>query len=118
MRTLPEVLNTLPIKTGAILNPSPADATLVTGVNTVGTVRVNCLAQLEALLNICANGAEILAILIGSFLLLKALTRTGDCSRKRASYAIAGVAIATLSFFVPYAMNWCVVAARDANLFS
>ncbi len=45
--------------------PQGADATYITGVNTAGTVRVNNLANLEALLNILANGMEILGIAWG-----------------------------------------------------
>jgi hypothetical protein len=41
------------------------EATVVQGVNTAGTVRVNNLANLEALLNIIANGMEILGIAWG-----------------------------------------------------
>ena len=39
--------------------------TYVKGVNTAGTVRVNNLANLEALLNIMANGIEVLGICWG-----------------------------------------------------
>ncbi len=41
------------------------EATVVQGVNTAGTVRVNNLANIEALLNIIANGMEILGIAWG-----------------------------------------------------
>ncbi|MFN8551202.1 MAG: hypothetical protein U0103_06920 [Candidatus Obscuribacterales bacterium] len=47
------------------IGPQGTDATFVTGVNTAGTVRVNNLANLEALLNIIANGMEILGIAWG-----------------------------------------------------
>ncbi len=48
--------------TNGTIGPQGADATYVTGLNTAGTVRVNNLANLEALLNIIANGMEILGI--------------------------------------------------------
>ncbi len=55
------------------IGPQGDDFTVVTGVNTAGTVRVNMLAMLEALLNVVANGAEIITVLWGSGLLLTAL---------------------------------------------
>ncbi|HEY9733797.1 MAG TPA: hypothetical protein V6C89_17935, partial [Drouetiella sp.] len=51
--------------TNGTIGPQGQDATFVTGVNTAGTVRVNNLANLEALLNIIANGMEILGIAWG-----------------------------------------------------
>ncbi|HEY9785493.1 MAG TPA: hypothetical protein V6D17_08845, partial [Candidatus Obscuribacterales bacterium] len=51
--------------TNGTIGPQGADATFITGVNTAGTVRVNNLANLEALLNIIANGMEILGIAWG-----------------------------------------------------
>ena len=41
------------------IGPQGQDATEIRGVNTAGTVRVNNLANLEALLNIIANGLEV-----------------------------------------------------------
>ena len=51
--------------TNGTIAPQGADATVIQGVNTAGTVRVNNLANLEALLNIIANGMEILGIAWG-----------------------------------------------------
>src|SRR5262249_18507948 len=51
--------------TNGTIGPQQGDATVVQGVNTAGTVRVNNLANLEALLNIIANGMEILGIAWG-----------------------------------------------------
>ena len=50
---------TLQGATNGTISPQGAEATVVQGVNTAGTVRVNNLANLEALLNIIANGMEI-----------------------------------------------------------
>src|SRR5215213_3717282 len=44
--------------TNGTIGPQGGDATVIQGVNTAGTVRVNNLANLEALLNIIANGME------------------------------------------------------------
>ncbi|MBX9687924.1 MAG: hypothetical protein K2X27_14555, partial [Candidatus Obscuribacterales bacterium] len=51
--------------TNGTIGPQGSDATVIQGVNTAGTVRVNNLANLEALLNIIANGMEILGIAWG-----------------------------------------------------
>jgi hypothetical protein len=98
--------------------PQGAQATFVTGVNTAGTVRVNNLANLEALLNIIANGMEILGIawggptMIMGFMHMAAGTQD---AMKRVMFGAAGV---TGGLATPGAINWLVASARDANLFS
>jgi hypothetical protein len=100
------------------IGPQGADATYVTGVNTAGTVRVNNLANLEALLNIIANGLEILGIawggptMIMGFMHMAAGTQD---AMKRVLYGAAGV---TGGLATPGCINWLVASARDANLFS
>ena len=102
----------------ATIGPQGMNATWVTGVNTAGTVRVNNLANLEALLNIMANGMEILGIawggptIIMGFMYMAAGTQD---AMKRVMFGMAGVVggLAT-----PGVINWLVASARDANLFS
>jgi hypothetical protein len=104
--------------TNGTIGPQMQDATYVTGVNTAGTVRVNNLANLEALLNIIANGMEILAIawggptMIMGFMHMAAGTQD---SMKRVLFGAAGV---TGGLATPGCINWLVASARDANLFS
>jgi hypothetical protein len=104
--------------TNGTIGPQMDDATFVTGVNTAGTVRVNNLANLEALLNIIANGMEILAIawggptMIMGFMHMAAGTQD---SMKRVLFGAAGV---TGGLATPGCINWLVASARDANLFS
>jgi len=104
--------------TNGTIGPQMDDATYVTGVNTAGTVRVNNLANLEALLNIIANGMEILAIawggptMIMGFMHMAAGTQD---SMKRVLFGAAGV---TGGLATPGCINWLVASARDANLFS
>ncbi len=104
--------------TNGTIGPQGADATSVVGVNTAGTVRVNNLANLEALLNITANGMEILGVawggptMIMGFMHMAAGTQD---SMKRVLYGGAGV---TGGLATPGAVNWLVASARDANLFS
>jgi hypothetical protein len=100
------------------IGPQGADATYVTGVNTAGTVRVNNLANLEALLNIIANGLEILGIawggptMIMGFMHMAAGTQD---AMKRVLYGVSGV---TGGLATTGCINWLVASARDANLFS
>jgi hypothetical protein len=102
----------------ATIAPQGSQATFVTGVNTAGTVRVNNLANLEALLNIIANGMEILGIawggptMIMGFMHMAAGTQD---AMKRVMFGAAGV---TGGLATPGAINWLVASARDANLFS
>ena len=104
--------------TNGTIGPQGKDATYITGVNTAGTVRVNNLANLEALLNIIANGLEILGIAWGGptmilgFMHMAAGTQD---SLKRVLFGATGV---TGGLATPGCINWLVASARDANLFS
>lgn len=100
------------------------DATYITGINTAGTVRVNNMANLEAMLNIMANGIEILGLLLGGALASKAIFAMAQGSPKetnglphsaRLAYGILAIAG---GLAVPGMVNWLVASARDANLFS
>jgi hypothetical protein len=104
--------------TNGTVGPQGTDATVISGVNTAGTVRVNNLANLEALLNIIANGMEILGIawggptMIMGFMHMAAGTQD---AMKRVMWGAAGV---TGGLATPGCINWLVASARDANLFS
>lgn len=93
-----------------------ADPTLLQGVNTAGTVRVNMLANLEALLNICANGAQLTGIIWGAFLLWACVRKLRQPGFGRA-FAFAMLPI-ILGVCTPGSINWVVATARDAGLFS
>ena len=101
----------------ATIGPQGADATIITGVNTAGTVRVNNLSNLEALLNIIANGMEILGIawggptIIWGFMNMAAGTQD---AMKRIIWGMSGV---TGGLATPGCINWLVASCRDANLF-
>ena len=104
--------------TNGTIGPQGADATIIMGVNTAGTVRVNNLANLEALLNIIANGMEILGIawggptMIWGFMNMAAGTQD---AMKRIIWGMGGV---TGGLATPGMINWLVASCRDANLFS
>lgn len=136
-RQTPEVANALteealqaPVLQGATngsVGPQGTDATVISGVNTAGTVRVNNLANLEALLNIIANLSEIGFALAGVLLILHGIARGGEVmvevmgqefefgSGKRIT---VGAALILIGLTIPGLINFFVASARDANLFS
>lgn len=100
------------------IGPQGADATFITGVNTAGTVRVNNLANLEALLNILANGMEILGIAWGGPTLIYGFMKMAAGSKDAVKGIIHGCCGVTGGLATPGLINWLVASARDANLFS
>ena len=101
------------------IGPQGVDATYVTGINTAGTVRVNNLANLEALLNIIANGCELLFMSIGVVMIVSALINIAKKNAMGTARQIGvGVACAIIGLATPGVINWLVASARDANLFS
>jgi hypothetical protein len=103
----------LQVATNGTVGPQGADATYITGVNTTGAVRVNNLANIEALLNIFANLAEILGIAFGGFTIINTIMK--DRNAKKIVY---GVLMILLGLATPGVLNWLVCSARDSNLFS
>lgn len=106
------------------IGPQGTDATIIYGVNTAGTVRVNNLANLEALLNIIANLGEIGCLIAGILLIIqgfvnKTVLRLGeDIELGPGGKIVLGVLTALIGFGLPGMINWFVASARDANLFS
>ncbi len=115
---------TLQGATNGTIGPQGADATYITGINTAGTVRVNNMANLEAMLSIFANGFEILGVLYGGALAVKAIFALAQGSpQERDGYThpqrLAFGALCIIGgLAVPGLVNWFVASARDANLFS
>lgn len=118
------VAHTQEYQSGAMLqgatNGTSADATVIYGINTSGTVRVNNLANLEALLNIIANGGEIVGIALGAINILLGLMSKGmkfpfpmGCRAR----VLFGFALLVIGLAIPGSINWLVASARDANLF-
>lgn len=104
--------------TNGTVGPQGSDATYITGVNTAGTVRVNNLANLEALLNILANGMEILGIAWGGPTLIYGFMHMAAGSKDSVKRIITGCCGVTGGLATPGLVNWLVASARDANLFS
>jgi hypothetical protein len=118
---------TLSGTTSGTIGPQGADATYVTGVNTGGTVRVNNLANLEALLNIIANLSEIGLALSGGIIVLHSLIENKTIVVELLGREIEighgqrmaiGIGLVLLGLAFPGMINWFVASARDANLFS
>ncbi|MDX2106897.1 MAG: hypothetical protein SFY67_10890 [Candidatus Melainabacteria bacterium] len=109
--------------TNGTIGPQGGDATVIMGVNTAGTVRVNNLANLEALLNIIANLMELGSIFLGGLLLLHGIFLRGRVAIMGVEISpfariSLGVVICALGLLTPGLINWFVASARDANLFS
>lgn len=117
---------TLQGATNGTIGPQGADATYVTGINTAGTVRVNNLANLEALLNVITNLAEMVGLTLGFGLLVHGLLQRNvvlyvpglNASLTHIHRIAYGVAIMFMASSLPGIVNWFVASARDANLFS
>jgi hypothetical protein len=109
---------TLQGATNGTIGPQGNDATYITGVNTAGTVRVNNLANLEALLNIIANGMEILGIAWGGPTMIMGFMHMAAGTQDAMKKVLFGAAGVTGGLATPGCINWLVASARDANLFS
>lgn len=111
---------TLYCQTNPTIGPSGSDAVVINAVNTSGTVRVNNLANLEALLNILGNGSEILGLALGlANCIMGGLGKAMYFPfRLGAKGRIAfGVCVGLIGLAIPGCINWMVASARDANLF-
>lgn len=109
--------------TNGTIAPQGSDTTYITGVNTAATVRVNNIANLEAMLNIFANGIEILGIVYGGALAVRAIFSIASGTQKEGNASChARLAVGVMCIFAglctPGVVNWFVASARDANLFS
>ena len=109
---------TLQGATNGTIGPQNEDATVIMGVNTAGTVRVNNLANLEALLNIIANGMEILGIAWGGPTMIMGFMNMAAGTQDAMKRVLWGAGGVTGGLATPGCINWLVASARDANLFS
>ena len=100
---------------GGPIGPKWDDSTLIDELSGAGTVRVNMLANLEALINIGANCAEIIAIIWGLVLLYIAF----QSWRAKSWHKIFTAALLIkFGLSIPECVNWMIGTARDASLFS
>ncbi|MDQ5933884.1 MAG: hypothetical protein QG574_1182 [Cyanobacteriota bacterium erpe_2018_sw_21hr_WHONDRS-SW48-000092_B_bin.40] len=109
---------TLQGATNGTIAAQGVEATVVQGVNTAGTVRVNNLANMEALLNIIANGMEILGIAWGGPTMIWGFMHMAAGSQQAMKKVLFGAAGVTGGLATPGCINWLVASARDAALFN
>lgn len=118
---------TLQGATNGTIGPQGGKFSYVSGLNTAGTVRVNNLANLEALLNIIANLSEIGCAVVGAVILLNGMINrtqlTLECMGREIEFSpgtrmLIGAILVIVGTTIPGLINWFVASARDANLFS
>lgn len=115
--TMP-VSMTAPAQTQSVAQPTArpsttsGEATLIEGVNTAGTVRVNSFANVEMLLNIVAYSGLAGSILLGGYMIRSVSSR----EQGRLKGVTLGISIMLLGLMLPGAINWLVASARDAGL--
>lgn len=108
------------------ISPQGKYATSIMGVNTAGTVRVNNLANLEALLNMICNLVQLGAMVSGALVILHGIvvkSAVDNFLGMRTQFTpgmrlALGATIIFIGCMVPGLVNWFVASARDANLFS
>lgn len=103
--------------TNGTIGPQASDATFVTGVNTAGTVRINNLANLEAVLNVIASGFEVVGLCWGGTTLFTTIfgAFSAEDACRRILFGCSSILAGLVS---PGCINWLVASSRDANLFS
>ncbi|CAN5312784.1 hypothetical protein BH11CYA1_BH11CYA1_23820 [soil metagenome] len=98
---------------------------VVTAGHAAGTVHVNMLANLEALLNIFANSFELVVMAIGLILVLaglltyqRSIVLNPAALQRAGRRAHVGVILIKVGLIAPALVNWLVAAGRDAALFN
>ncbi len=112
---------TAPILQGAtngMISPQGSESTVVNGVNTAGTVRVNYLADLEAQANLIANAIEILGIGWGSCTLIMCLLRGKSAHQGRRTKLIAAVIAIAIGLAAPVGLNWFLNELHNSCIFN
>lgn len=104
--------------TNGTIGPQGPNATVIPGTNTAGTVRVNNLANLEALTNIIANGMIILGIAWGGPSIIMGFYHMSAGTQDALKRVVWGMCGVTGGMATPGAINWLVASGRDAGLFN
>lgn len=104
-------------ETNGTIGPQGADATMIQGINTAGTIRVSNLANLEALLNLINRCAQFVGASLAVFIAFQAVQRGRfrSLSKGKALLLSGGVFAAVL--VLPTVGNVFVAFARHINLF-
>ncbi|CAN5469584.1 hypothetical protein BH11CYA1_BH11CYA1_20150 [soil metagenome] len=100
------------------LAPQGSEASAVEGINTAGTAKVNNLANLEALLNIVANGMQILGIAWGGPTMVMGFMQMATGSQESSNKVLVGVAGVAGGLAAPGCIGWLVSSAQESALFN
>jgi hypothetical protein len=114
-------LGTAPSLSGATsgtIAPQGVELTEVIGMDAVGEVRVNNLANLEAFLTRVGDGMQIHGIAWGGPIMIRGFMHMAAGRRNARKRFLFGAAGAIGGLAAPGCINWLVASARDANLFS
>ncbi|MBS2006739.1 MAG: VWA domain-containing protein [Cyanobacteria bacterium SZAS TMP-1] len=95
-----------------------ADSTIVQGVNTAGTVRINNLANLEATANLMAGAIEALGLLWGGITVLISICMWKRNADKAFSKMMLGALGVGIGICTPGLINWLIATLRDVGLFN
>lgn len=102
--------------TTGLTQAGPGDVTVINGgIAMKGTVKVNTLAMLEALVNIGVNGVELICLAWATGLLIAAFTMPAAC---RSSRLVKAAVTVCIGLMIPGSVNWLIAECRDFNLFS
>jgi hypothetical protein len=115
---LPQNAPTLQGATMGTIDPQGTDATVITGLMTAGTVRVNNLANLEAALNILAMFALVVGHILGIVYLIKTVRLTVKTPGRVLGGLAKGFSFISIGLLSPQFINWAVGMARDAAFFN
>ncbi|MBS1953249.1 MAG: hypothetical protein JST89_03630 [Cyanobacteria bacterium SZAS-4] len=112
-----QVLPSLQGATNGSIGPQGNDATVITGVNTAGTVRVNNVANLEMFINLVVLGLQGLSIVYAGLCLVQGffLPNTRSTATRK---LLLGSALLLIAFCIPELVNYLIIPNRNANLFS
>lgn len=103
---------------------APENNTIVQGVNTAGTIRVNNLASLEAICQLVANLLEVILLTSGVFAIIRgvflknASIKLGGVELNSVSLICLGLVAILVGLMVPGAISFIIASARDAALFN
>jgi Ca-activated chloride channel homolog len=104
--------------TNGTIEPQGNDVTVIQGVNTAGTVRVNNMANLEAMLNILANFLEILGIACGGTLVVLGFKSGSEGKLAATKIVLFGLLLVASGVACPGVINWLLSGVRDAGFFN
>lgn len=100
------------------LAPQESEDSAVEGINTAGTARVNNLANLEALLNVVANGMQILGIAWGGPTMIMGFMQMATGAQESTKKTLGGVAGVVGGLAAPGCIGWLVSSAQESALFT